>query len=105
MFWNSIWNFLKNLWKNLTPTSKKPNTTLDTAKLNVFGMSLEVTREVAVDVPYELTVVVPRAEFRQTAAKSDLPAKNLNTEIILSSITIAHSPRLPNNRSLAQGVK
>ena len=89
MFWQKIREFLKSVWRTFTnrKTSGKCDTTLDTVLLKVFGLEIKVTREVPVGVPYELTVVVPRAEIRG--------ARN-NREIILSSITIAHSPRFAN---------
>lgn len=88
MFWQNIWKFLKNLWQKITncKTSSKKNTTLDTVSIKVFGLDMKVTREVPTDIPYELTVVVPRAELRQNPDSK-------NQEIILSSITISHSPR------------
>ncbi|MGE5582467.1 MAG: hypothetical protein ACM3X9_07995 [Bacillota bacterium] len=88
MFWKKLWQCLKSLWGKIVnrKTSGKPNTILDTASVKVFGMKIDVTREVPVDVPYELTVVVPRAELRRNKAGGSL-------EVILSSVTIAHSPR------------
>jgi hypothetical protein len=89
MFWKNIWRFFKSIWKR-TPnwkTSAKNNTTLDTAAIKIFGLDIEVSREVPLDgPPYELTVVVPRAECR-------FNKKTGTGEIIISSITIAHSPR------------
>jgi len=90
MFWKKLWNFLKLIWGKITnrKTSNKKNTLLDTTVLNLFGLDLKVSREIPADTPYELTVVVPRAELRAS--------KHCNyREIILSSITIAHSPRFP----------
>lgn len=88
MFWKKLWEFIKSIWRRCINrrTSEKVNTTLDTASVKVFGLDMRVTREVPVGVPYELTVVVPRAEIRGDK-------KNGTREIILSSITIAHSPR------------
>ena len=88
MFWKKFWEFLKSVWKKVInrKTSSKPNTVLDSASVKVFGLDIKVSREVPVNVPYELTVVVPRAELRGDKDKGNL-------EIILSSITVAHSPR------------
>jgi hypothetical protein len=88
MFWKKLWKFLKMVWQEITgrKTSSKRNTLLDTVSVKLFGLELKVTREIPVDVPYELTVVVPRAEFHSDK-------KSGNREIILNSITIAHSPR------------
>lgn len=88
MFWKKIWEFLKSIWHTVSnrKISSKYDTTLDTASLKVFGLDIKVSREVPVGIPYELTIVVPRAEIRGDQ-------KSGNREIILSSITIAHSPR------------
>ena len=89
MFWKKFWKFLKSLWEKICnrKTSSKSNSLLDTVSLKVFGLAINVTRELPIDgPPYELTVVVPRAELR-------VNKKSGNQEVILSSITIAHSPR------------
>lgn len=88
MFWKKVWELIKSIWKKITncKISKKSNTVLDTASLKLFGLDIKVTREIPANVPYELTVVVPRAEFRGNQDGN-------NQEIILNSITIAHSPR------------
>lgn len=89
MLWKNLRRFLRAIWEKICNcrTSIKNNTTLDTAAIKLFGLDIKVTREVPIDgPPYELTVVVPRAEYR-------FNKKNGNQEIILSSITIAHSPR------------
>ncbi len=94
MFWKQLWEFLKSVWKKVLhrKTSAKEDTTLDTVSVSVFGLDLKVTREVPAAVPYELTVVVPRAELRANASTGDL-------EVILSSVTVAHSPRFEGERS------
>jgi hypothetical protein len=89
MFWKNIWKYLKSIWGRIcnNKLSNKSNTTLDTVSIKLFGLDIKVTREIPIDgPPYELTVVIPRAELRRN--------RNCKTkEIILSSITIAHSPR------------
>jgi hypothetical protein len=89
MFWKKLWEFLKTVWRKISgcKTSSKQTTLLDTVSLKLFGLELKVTREVPVGVPYELTVVVPRAELRGNKDSGNL-------EINLNSITIAHSPRI-----------
>jgi hypothetical protein len=89
MFWKNIWFFLKSIWAKFGNhrTSMKNNTTLDTTSIKIFGQEIKVSREIPVNgPPYELTVVIPRAELR-------LNQKTGSQEVILSSITIAHSPR------------
>jgi hypothetical protein len=89
MSWKNFWKYLKSIWEKICnrKTSSKNNSFLDTASLKIFGLDIKITRELPINgPPYELTVVVPRAELR-------VNKKNGNQEIILSSITIAHSPR------------
>ena len=90
MFWKKIRHSLCCIWARFTHkcTRLKTNAVLDTAVIQIFGQKIKICREIpANSPPYELTVVVPRAELRtdpKTGAR----------EIILNSITIAHSPRL-----------
>jgi hypothetical protein len=96
MSWKNIGDFFRSIWKKLCncKISNKKNTLLDTASIKVFGFDIKVTREVPIDGPaYELTVVVPRAECR-------FNKKSGQQEIILSSITIAHSPRFSSESKL-----
>lgn len=67
------------------------NTLLDTVKLSIFGLKIEIARQLPADSPHELTVVVPRAEFRNQLLNNDF--KKTSAEVLLNSITIAHSPR------------
>jgi hypothetical protein len=89
MFWKKIWHSLYRLWARFGNhrTTAKSSSTLDTVTIKIFGQEIKVSREIPPNgPPYELTVVVPRAELRtnfKTGAR----------EIILSSITVAHSPR------------
>lgn len=89
MFWKKIWEFFKSVWQKLAvrKRSDKNNTVLDTASVKLFGLDIRVTREIPANTPYELTVIVPRAELRGNIESGSL-------EVILNSITIAHSPRI-----------
>ncbi len=93
MFLKRIANFLHNLLKKLNFFKRSPfkNTTLDTIKLSLFGLKMEITREIPANCPHELTVVVPRAEFRKNLKVDDKSQADL--EVLLNSITVAHSPR------------
>ncbi len=89
MFWKNIWHSLYCLWARFGNhrTSANSSTTLDTVTIKIFGQEIKVSREIPLNgPPYELTVVVPRAELRTNS-------KTGTREIILSSITVAHSPR------------
>lgn len=93
MFLKRIGYFLLNFWEKLKFFKKKSskNTLLDTIKLTLFGLKIEIFRELPINSPHELTVVVPRAEFRKNQMANH-PGKD-SLEVLLNSITIAHSPR------------
>ena len=56
------------------------NFTRDEINMNLWGLNLSVSRETTSKSPSELSVFIPRAEFR-------------DKEIILNSITIVIAPR------------
>jgi hypothetical protein len=90
--WRQIEDFFHHLWNRLVKRSIRKDTLLDTTRLKLFGLDITVTRELPRDVPYELTVVVPRAEYRKGGQNRG------QMEILLNSITIAHSPRAERER-------
>ena len=90
--WRRFGDFFHYLWNRLVKRSIRKDTLLDTVRLKLFGLDISVTRELPRDVPYELTLVVPRAEYRKGAQNRE------QLEIILNSITIAHSPRAERER-------
>lgn len=90
---NNFFYKIINSIKKITRTNKrevhlscypptKLNLTRDEIKLNLWGVDLSVKRETTADIPTELSVIVPRAEYR-------------DKEIILNSITIVIAPRHP----------
>jgi hypothetical protein len=58
------------------------NFTGDEININIWGLNIFVKRETNSGIPSELSVIVPRAEFR-------------DKEIIISSLTIVIAPRHP----------
>lgn len=75
-------NFLTKLKERFhkRPHNYNNHFTHDSIKINLWGLNLAVTRKTNSDVPSELSVIMPRAEYR-------------NHEIILSSLTIVIAPR------------
>lgn len=63
----------------------------DAVTLSLAGLEITLSREMNIDIPHEVTIVVPRAEIRKKCPTQDCPDCQL--EILLNSITIAHSPR------------
>jgi len=76
----SILNMAKKLFKR----SKG----YDKITLRLYGLDVEVKRKTNIDVPHEVTVVVPRVEFRKKIKDGEE-----DVEIIMNSITVVHSPR------------
>lgn len=69
--------------------------TQDQVDLNFWGVNISVSRQTSSDRPSELSVIVPRAEFKQSCQETE--PKSCTTEIVLSSITIVISPKNLNN--------
>lgn len=89
-----MWKRIKNRLKELGAKTRElytPGMTRDNVNLDLWGLRLIVGRETTSPVPSELSVIIPRAEFRHTCKAPD----QCVTEIILSSITIVLSPRHP----------
>lgn len=89
-----LWTVIKTRLKNLAAKTRNitnPNLTRDHVNLDLWGLHLSVERETTSPVPAELSVIIPRAEFRHNWK----PPDQWETEIILSSITIVLSPRHP----------
>jgi hypothetical protein len=72
-------NFLSKIKKQIKKLHYN-HFTRDEIKINLWGLSLSVKRETTSDLPSELSVILPRAEYR-------------NNEIILNSITVVLAPR------------
>lgn len=71
--------------------SHPPLQTKDRVALSLPGLNLNVERAGRLSVPSELTVVIPRAELR--ASLTSPSGEQASVEVILNSITVAHSPR------------
>lgn len=70
---------------------QEPDIIRDKVSLSLAGLEICLSRQMEIDLPHEVTVVVPRAEIRKKCPTENCPDCQL--EIILNSITIAHSPR------------
>ncbi len=76
------------------PSNRRTQGTYDEIHLLLQDLSIMVKREIMLDVPFEMTVVVPRAEISKKYQGGEL----VETNLVYSSITISHSPRYPEER-------
>ncbi|MFZ5632381.1 MAG: hypothetical protein ACOY40_05985 [Bacillota bacterium] len=70
------------------PASPNPRLTIqdDAIELTLPMLTISLTRRLDIDVPHEVSVIIPRAEMR---------FREQETELIYSSITVVHAPRHP----------
>jgi hypothetical protein len=88
----SLFKRLKRCIKNLG-TGKCKNK--DEIHLELDGLEIDLERCFAYDKPHEVSVFVPRAELRKIVEKNGTREE---TEILLNSITVVHSPQRPSER-------
>jgi hypothetical protein len=81
---------LKSFFKKLI--KKKRPLQSDEVELILPGLTIRMKRNLSIKDPHEVTVVVPRAEFRK---KLDKNYEAVEYEVILNSITVVHAPRHP----------
>lgn len=86
--------------KNIITKTKKQiigppdrEVTEDQIDLNLWGLDIKMNRYTTLDVPAEVTIVVPRAEIRRKCSENN--CDRCDIEVILNSITIVHAPRHP----------
>lgn len=72
----------------------------DYAEVSLPGLCIKLKRSLDTDIPHEVTIVVPRAEFRKKCDSND--CDRCEYEIIYSSITVVHAPRHPPTDSLRE---
>lgn len=65
----------------------------DRVGIDVAGYRITLDRILTYDEPHEVTVVLPRVEVRET--RMDARGGTRSKEIILSSVTVVHSPVRP----------
>lgn len=77
-----------------TEVSGAGSLNVDEVDLAIDGYALiRLVRKTTLDVPHEVTIVIPRAEFREKEYKNGQLTSE--KEVILSSITVVHAPRHP----------
>jgi hypothetical protein len=63
----------------------------DLVLLQLADLQIHVRRQKPVDVPHEITVVVPRVEIRRKYSRPD--GFSGEEELIYNSVTVVHAPR------------
>jgi len=69
--------------------------TEDDVVVRLDSLELSVRRKIDLDIPFEVTVVIPRAEISEEYSDGKLTRRSL----VYSSITVAHSPRFEGMRT------
>ncbi len=76
-------------WEEVSSSAGCVNVSRGSAEVLLDGLAIRVRCENRLDVPYETTVVVPRAEITKRYKGGQL----IETTLVYSSITVVHSPR------------
>jgi len=74
-------------------TKKQKNKQIDIVEVNLPGLNIKMSRNIDLDTPHEVTIVIPRAKMRKTCHNDD--CSKYEYELIYSSITVVHAPRHP----------
>lgn len=65
----------------------------DNISIDLPGLSIKMNRELFIDVPHEITIVLPRIELRKKYTESN--GTTCESEIIYNSITVVSAPQHP----------
>jgi hypothetical protein len=87
-----IKSFFKNIGALFKVNKREGYRNEDRVLLNLDGLEIRLQRGFSYDMPHEVTIVVPRAEFRKRIWNGNHVEEY---EIILNSITIVHAPLRP----------
>ncbi|HHX23560.1 MAG: hypothetical protein ACOX2A_07225 [Tepidanaerobacteraceae bacterium] len=82
---------LKNFFGNFA--RKKNPRQIDSVKVSLPGLNIQVDRNLHLETPHELTVVVPRAQITKKCLNED--CSKYEYKLTYSSITVVHAPRHP----------
>lgn len=81
-------NLFKGLLSRLCPWRAR-----DELALQMPFLRIELSRHTGLEIPHEVHIIVPRAEFRGRRCRRD--GSEWEFEVILSSISVVHAPRHP----------
>lgn len=88
----------KSIFKKIAEFIGLRHTQQDIIKLSLYGLNITISRKLDIDVPHEVTVVVPRVEIREKI--TDKNSSQREREIIFNSITVVHAPRHPSAQNI-----
>ncbi|MDI3281500.1 MAG: hypothetical protein QJR13_09040, partial [Bacillota bacterium] len=86
---------LRRAWRGLKglPAYLCPWRARDELAVQMPFLRIELARRTGLQVPHEVHIIVPRAEFRGRRRGRD--GSEWEFEVILSSISVVHAPRHP----------
>ncbi len=94
----SPWRFVSGLYQRFTshisPVQEQSDCGCppgDLVIMQLADLQIHVRRQKPVDVPHEITVVVPRVEIRRHYTRPD--GCGGEEELIYNSVTVVHAPR------------
>lgn len=100
-FWQTVkqpWRIIRGLYKKIAVKSLPGTDQLDCACppgdlviLQLAELQIHVRRQKSVDIPHEITIVVPRVEIRRRYTRPD--GGDGEEELIYNSVTVVHAPR------------
>lgn len=76
-------------------TCPRPPVQDDTVVISLPGITISLTRKLELDVPHEVSIIIPRAELR---------FREQETDLIYNSVTVVHAPRHPPAGEMPPGV-
>jgi hypothetical protein len=94
----SPWRYISGLYQRFTsqisPVQEQSDCACppgDLVIMQLADLQIHVRRQKPVDVPHEITVVVPRVEIRRHYTRPD--GCGGEEELIYNSVTVVHAPR------------
>lgn len=92
--WGLVTGLYQRFTSQLSPVSEQSDCTCppgDLVIMQLADLQIQVRRQKPVDVPHEITVVVPRVEIKRRYTRPD--GCGGEEELIYNSVTVVHAPR------------
>lgn len=85
----------------LPPSSRPFYQQVDESEIKIDGVTLKLDRANTLRLPFEVSLVIPRAEIRRRYYEGGQVVRE--EEVNLSGVTLVHSPRYPSRRGPSGG--